>query len=156
MKMNFIFFLICFLLVNSRRSMAEGSESEKSDVKFLTKLVGDVLRHDLDYVRYYATGSLAPQATSLISRLSSYTDDSYTTLIDNSQIQVDSLRSIVTWLPWGSRIQSGGKDVSSSRDSKESNTSSEKGKRSSDSSAGNGTAYVPIGFLLSSLVLLLL
>lgn len=136
--------------------MVKGSESENSDAKFLTKLVGDVLRNEQDYLRYYATGSLAPQATSLIHRVSSYSDDSYTTLIANSQIQVDSLRSIVTGLPWRSRIQAGTKSISPSGESKESTTSSKKLGESSNSSAGVGAIYAPIGFFLSSLVLVLL
>lgn len=161
--MNFLFYLICSLMVYLRQTIGESSESENSDAKFLTDLVGDVQNHELQYLQYFITGSLAPQATSLIYRISSYTDDSYTTLIKNSQIQVDSLRSIVSSLPWHERVAGNDRSVSAqvvdssvTSEPTESSLVSCSALESSNSSAGNSVVYAPIGFLLSIIALIVL
>lgn len=72
---------------------------------FLTKLVLDIKANPKDYLNYVqtATASIPDDLTPLALQVRTYTDDSYTTLVDSGE--KSQLLAFMTGLPWySSRI----------------------------------------------------
>lgn len=87
-------------------SAAAAHAAAASEVAFLTALVGDYNSHKKDYLDFVQTAANVPSALSgLALQVRTYTDDSYTTLLDNSAINVPQLELYATNLPWYTRIQ---------------------------------------------------
>ncbi|RLV95481.1 hypothetical protein JA1_001024 [Spathaspora sp. JA1] len=85
---------------------AQAATPSPQDVEFLTALVHDFQDHKTQYFQFFATATavpadLAPLATHVLT----YTDDSYTTLLQETSINIPHLQSYVTKLPWHTRIQ---------------------------------------------------
>ena len=92
------------------------SEAASSDVQFLTALVGDYQDHKTDYIKFFATAKDVPgDLSTLATKVLTYTDDSYTTLLNDDSLNVSNLEAYATSLPWYSRIQAdaGGKGSAS-------------------------------------------
>lgn len=127
------------------------------DADFLTDLVNDYKDHTSDYFNFIRTASSIPGVlTSLALEVATYTDDSYTTLLDNSGIDVSSLRAFATDLPWFSRIEDqlsgqGSSDdhsATSGSSSKSSSSPSSSTAASSSSAGGVGKVAAPISAIL--------
>lgn len=136
--------------------LATGAAAAESDqVAFLTALVGDFKDHKGDYLKFYQTASDVPAIlTSLVKQVGTYKDDSYTTLLDNSDINVASLSSYATNLPWYSRIEAdaGITDDSKSK-TKDSSSSKGSSSTSSESSSATGAAgkmVFPVGAIVGA------
>ena len=87
--------------------VASAHAANSEQVAFLTALVEDFKDHKGDYLKFYQTASDVPGVlTSLVKQVGTYKDDSYTTLLDDSAINVGSLSSFATNLPWYTRIAS--------------------------------------------------
>lgn len=78
----------------------------ESDVAFFTALVGDFKSNSGPYLGFIATGGVAvPTAIMKYApQFKTITDDSYTTLLTNSDVNISELRSFASELPWYSRI----------------------------------------------------
>lgn len=81
--------------------------ADQADVNFLTALVGDYDDNKKEYLKFIQTAKDVPAVlTKLALKVVTYTDDSYTTLLDGTDIDVTSLMSYATELPWYSRLES--------------------------------------------------
>lgn len=81
--------------------------AESQEIAFLTALVSDYKGHGGDYLNFFGTASDVPGAlSSLAMQVRTYKDDSYTTLLDNSDINIGELESYATNLPWYTRVAS--------------------------------------------------
>lgn len=71
----------------------------------LTRLVLDFKANPKDYLNYIntATASIPEDLTSLALQVRTYTDDSYTTLLDSKQI--GQVLSFISDLPWHTRLE---------------------------------------------------
>lgn len=125
------------------------------DVEFLTVLVGDFDNHKAEYLLFLRTADNVPaQLTSLALKVVTYTDDSYTTLLDNSDINVTQLKSFATELPWYSRISAEAEGASVASAASSSSSSSQ---TSSTGSSGSGTSMMALaGALIGAVAVLLL
>lgn len=112
----------------------------ESDAAFFTALVGDFKSDSQQYLGFIATGGVAVPAAIMkyAPQFRTYTDDSYTTLLANSDVNVSELRSFASELPWYTRIvaeenatTTGGTDDSSATDSAEESQASETGSAGS-------------------------
>lgn len=84
---------------------AQGADS--SHVAFLTAVVSDYSANKPEYIGYFATASsYPPEMTALALAAIKYTDNSYTTMLDNNEVGIASISSFATELPWFSRIES--------------------------------------------------
>ncbi|KAI5958935.1 TIR3 [Candida theae] len=112
--------------------------ADQSDVQFLTALVGDYQDHKTDYIRFFGTANDVPGALStLATQVLTYTDTSYTTLLDNNQLNIGQLESYASNIPWYTRIEaaaggSGGNSGGSG------GSSGSGGSGSSSESSGSG------------------
>lgn len=112
--------------------------ADSDDVEFLTNLVNDYKSNTAEYASFLRTASSIPGAlTSLALQVATYTDDSYTTLLEDDDIDVDSLEDFATELPWYSRIAH---DDSDDSDDESSSSSGSSGSSSSSSSSGSSSA----------------
>ena len=118
--------------------VASAHAANSEQVAFLTALVEDFKDHKGDYLKQVGT----------------YKDDSYTTLLDDSAINVGSLSSFATNLPWYTRIASevGISDADSgSKSSKaESSSASKTSSESSSTSGGAGKMALPVGAIVGA------
>lgn len=89
-------------------SIASGSvlAADAQDVAFITNLVADAKAHSRQYLEYYATATkLIPhEVVQLAQQIQTYTDNSYTTLITDNDVDVEALESFAKELPWASRL----------------------------------------------------
>ncbi|CAK7892065.1 repressed By RIM101 protein 2 [[Candida] anglica] len=79
------------------------------EVAFFTALVGDYQANKLQYIQYIATANDVPGAVSSLAmqvRTYSADDTSYTTLLNDGNIDIPALESFATNVPWYSRIVS--------------------------------------------------
>lgn len=130
---------------------ASGVKAANSDdVEFLTKLVSDYDSHKTQYLAFARTASAPSELTELATQVATYKDDSYTTLLDNSEYDISALKNFATELPWYSRLEASGSSGSSSESG-----SSDSSK--STSAGGAGSAMVaPVGAALGAFALALL
>ncbi|ABN68462.2 predicted protein [Scheffersomyces stipitis CBS 6054] len=84
---------------------ASAQAADASDVSFLTAFVGDFKAHPKDYLNFLQTASFPPEVTSLAAQVGTYTDQSYTTLLDDPNVNVSELKDFATELPWYTRIE---------------------------------------------------
>jgi hypothetical protein len=137
--------------------VASAHAANSDQVAFLTALVEDFKDHKGDYLKFYQTASDVPGVlTSLVKQVGTYKDDSYTTLLDDSALNVGSLSSYATNLPWYTRIASeaGISDAdsgskSSAADSSSASSSSSAGS-SSTSGGGAGKMALPVGAIVGA------
>lgn len=130
-------FSVVALLAAAGFSVANAAV-DQSQVDFLTALVGDYNSHKREYLNYFQTAKDVPTALShLAVQVRTYTDDSYTTLLADLSIDVPSLQSYATQLPWYSRVAAevGGGSVASA-------PASETGSGSSAASSETGSAAI--------------
>ncbi|CAK7904782.1 repressed By RIM101 protein 2 [[Candida] anglica] len=75
---------------------------DSSDAAFITRLVDDVKSNVNDYVQFYltATVSVPKQFTQVALQLQSYTGSDYASVVESDDINVTSLESFATNLPW--------------------------------------------------------
>lgn len=87
---------------DSSTTEAPSHSVKPQDVEFLTKLVSDVSHHIDDYFFFLRTADIKipKEFGSMADRLRSYTDDSYTTLLEASDFDVTLLESFATHLDW--------------------------------------------------------
>lgn len=112
--------------------------ADQSDVQFLTALVGDYQDHRTDYIKFFGTADDVPGVLStLATQVLTYTDTSYTTLLDNNDLNIGQLESYATNIPWYTRIEAA---AGGSGGSGGSSGSSSSGDESNDSSSqSNGS-----------------
>ena len=111
---------------------------DQSDVQFLTALVGDYQEHKTDYIRFFGTANDVPGALStLATQVLTYTDTSYTTLLDNNQLNIGQLESYATNIPWYTRIEAAAGGSGGSGGSSGSSSSGNSGDSSSQASGGS-------------------
>lgn len=153
---------------------ATAKAADTSEAAFLTAFVSDFNENKKSYIGFLATAKDVPSVvTKLAQEISTYTDDSYTTLLDQSGLDFNSLQDYATNLPWYSRIQAaaggsaGGSDMtdgpsteaaSSEASSKASSTakSASSTKASSSSSAGAAPFYAPAGVVFGAIAVALM
>ncbi|PSK35826.1 hypothetical protein C7M61_004308 [Candidozyma pseudohaemuli] len=129
---------------------ASGVKAANSeDAEFLTKLVSDYDAHKTQYLAFARTASAPAELTELATKVATYKDDSYTTLLDNTDYDISALKDFATELPWYTRLEasgSGGSSESGSSDSSKSTTA-----------GGAGSAMVaPVGAAVGAFVIALL
>lgn len=79
--------------------------ADAADVNFVTAFMSDYDSNKRQYISYFATAATYPKDVSALAlQAVTYTDDSYTTLLDNAKINVQSIVSFATQLPWYPRI----------------------------------------------------
>lgn len=147
------------------------SEAASSDVQFLTALVGDYQDHKSDYIKFFATAKDVPgDLSTLATKVLTYTDDSYTTLLNDDSLNVSNLEGFATSLPWYTRIQAeaGGKGSASGSGSgsakstasaeKSSGSSASASKTAGSSSATGGVSELiaPVGAVVGALAVALM
>ncbi|KAK6460057.1 Seripauperin and TIP1 family-domain-containing protein [Scheffersomyces coipomensis] len=156
--------------------------ADSSDAAFLTAFVGDFNSNKKEYIQFIATATGVPAVvTSLALEVATYTDDSYTTLLDDPNINVSSLEAFATNLPWYTRIvaeadgaiassaASSGPSASAATSSPASttsaasttssaakSTSSSATTASSSSHAAGSALFVPVGSVLAAVAAVLL
>lgn len=145
-------------------------DHDDDDVQFLTKLVNDYKDHTKDYLQFVRTASSVPdQFSSLALEVATYTDDSYTTLLDD--VDIDPLESFASEFPWHTRLEADDSDddsddessgsanaaaaSTSGSDSSES-SASDSDDDSSSSSDGAGSLVAPVGAVLGAIGVALL
>jgi len=96
---------LSLLVASSIVSVASAKSIAESDVQFFTALVSDLKANPASYVNFMGTAKDVPQAiTKYAKSLQTYTDDSYTTLLENSDVNISTLRAFASELPWYSKI----------------------------------------------------
>lgn len=148
-----------------------GANAADSDqAAFLTNLVSDYDSHKTEYLNFFKTATgYPPELRKLAMDVRTYKDDSYTTILDDSDYNFSSLSAYATNLPWYSRLEgkegSGSGSGSSSGSGSGSSSSSGSGSSSSGSSSssagstsgGAGSAVVvPVGAALGAFAIALL
>lgn len=98
---------------------------DQSDIAFVTALVSDYKSNPKEYINFIQTAQDVPaQVTHLAIKAATYTDDSYTTLLET--MDVSSLEAYAsTALPWYSRIVSAAEQGEESGSSAATPTSSQ-------------------------------
>ncbi|KAK6868812.1 Repressed By RIM101 protein 2, partial [Candida tropicalis] len=99
-------FTTTFSLAALFASLVASADVPQSEIDFFTALVGDYQDHKTDYIKYFATAKDIPAELSTIAtKVLTYQDDSYTTLLENDSLDVKAIESYVTELPWYTRLQ---------------------------------------------------
>lgn len=94
------------LLASLATFILSARAADQSDVQFLTALVGDYQDHRTDYIKFFGTADDVPGVLStLATQVLTYTDTSYTTLLDNNDLNIGQLESYATNIPWYTRIE---------------------------------------------------
>lgn len=139
--------------------MVSGSETEppslaapldttsvrSQDIQFLTQLVSDVRANGADYFMFLRTADvdIPSYFGSLAAMVFSYSDDSFTTLLEDPDFPISSIEEFATRLDWyDDRLSVSGIN--------EASTDSE------SSEGGASVIYAPIGFGVAAAVLGLL
>ncbi|EEQ41440.1 hypothetical protein EJF18_70025 [Clavispora lusitaniae] len=137
-------------------AVSSAAAADSSEVQFLTAFVGDFQSNKKDYLGFIKTAeNVPPQLTSLAIKVATYKDDSYTTLLDNSQVNVPQLMSFATELPWYSRIEAEA-GISAKGSSTKDHSSSSASSSSSSSKGAGASMIAPAGAVLGAAALLLL
>lgn len=140
--------------------LATSLAASEQEVNFLEAFVSDYNNNKMQYVKYFLTATgVPPQVTLLAKQVVTYTDDSYTTLLDNSDLQVGSIMSFATNLPWYLRIEADvtSLEVSGSGSASASDSASTNSGSSSSTYQGSGvTLLAPGSAVMGVLVLALL
>lgn len=92
------------------------------DVEFLTKLVSDVSENINDYFFFLRTADIKipKEIGSIADLVREYSDDAYTTLLQNTEFDITLLESFATHLDWyKSRLQVSGINEATSTTSKD-------------------------------------
>ncbi|GEQ68758.1 hypothetical protein JCM33374_g2426 [Metschnikowia sp. JCM 33374] len=98
MKLDTIFGLTAFA--------ALVTAGTKEEIELFTAVVSDYSSRKGQYIDYFMTVRSVPSGlTQLVLKVATYTDDSYTSLIGDSSIDIVPLVSFVTELPWYTRIE---------------------------------------------------
>lgn len=122
---------------------------KSDDVDFLTGLVNDYKSHTKDYLNFIQTADSVPAAlTSLAIQVATYTDDSYTTLLDDDDINVSSLKAFATELPWYSRLEDEDEEASETGSDSKSTGSASSSSAASSSESDSGVSKLSVGALL--------
>ncbi|CAI5756194.1 unnamed protein product [Candida verbasci] len=89
------FYLFMIIFAN------DSSLNSQQQVELFTKIVSDIKLHPSDYINLFRTGDVAIPINLLgqVGQITTYTDDSYTTMIENSDIR-NNLDNLATQLPW--------------------------------------------------------
>lgn len=148
------------LLTLGAMSVSSVSAADLADVQFLTALVSDFDDNRAQYLLFLRTASDVPaELTSLALKVVTYTDDAYTTLLDNTNLDITQLKSFATELPWYTRITAeenasaaGSESSAASGSSDASSQSSSTGSSESSSSTGSSGAGTSIMALAGALV----
>lgn len=116
---------------------------DQSDIAFVTALVSDYKANPKQYINFIQTAENVPaEVTHLAIQAATYTDDSYTTLLNT--LDVTSLENYASSaLPWYSRIASAaaaGDDSGSSAATSTSGSSTSKTTSAPDSSSTLATS----------------
>ena len=135
---------------------AFGLADAADDAQFLTAFVSDFASNRRQYVNYFMTAKSIPSGLTLLAlEVATYTDDSYTTLVEDPALDITSLKSFATGLPWYSRINV--QDVDSGSSGGASGASTSLSSRSSSSSEAGAMSFVaPGGALMGAVALILL
>lgn len=122
--------------------------ANSEEVDFLTKLVSDYDDNKKQYLNFAKTATDMPKdLTKLALAVNTYKDDSYTTLLEDSDIDVSSLMNYASELPWYSRLEKGAS----------ASGSGSSGSSGSTSAGGAGSALVaPVGAALGAVALALM
>lgn len=121
-------------------SLVTSADVPQSQIDFLTALVSDYQGNVNQYIQFFATAKDVPSGLGAIAtKVLTYTDDSYTTILENLSIDVDAIESYATELPWYTRLQEAvGEDASGSDSGSASETGSAS-KSNSNSASGSGS-----------------
>lgn len=98
-----MFYLPVYLALTASLALA----ANEGDVAFLTALVTDFKANPKSYIDFLATANPPAELTLLAFQVQTYTDDSYTTLLDDSNVDVGELKSFALKLPWALRLDTG-------------------------------------------------
>ncbi|KAL6454587.1 hypothetical protein SBY92_004054 [Candida maltosa Xu316] len=148
--------------------------ADQSQVDFLTAFVGDFQDHKTEYVKYFATAQgIPPELSTLATQVLTYTDQSYTTLLDNDNLDVNNLISYASGIPWYTRIQaeiangsgspSGSASETAGASASANATSAASSVASSATSTGSSTSHAgsaniiaPVGAIVGALAVALM
>ena len=93
-------------LISASALAATALAADAAEIEFLTVLVNDLKANEASYLGYVATATGVPAGvTALALEVQTYTDDSYTTLLDAGNIDVAAIEAFAKALPWYSRIE---------------------------------------------------
>lgn len=147
-----------FTLLSLASFSALGLAADAEEVEFLTAFVSDYDDNKKQYVDYFMTATDIPKGlTKLAKEVITYTDDSYTTLLDSDDIDIDSLMSFAEELPWYSRLNLDAAAASGSGSASTSGSSGSTSSSKTTSSADAGVSLLaPGGAILGALCLMLL
>lgn len=153
-----IYHIMQFSAVLLTAFAAAVSAANLDDVAFLTALVSDYDDHKKDYIAFFQTARSVPgELTKLAIEVVTYTDDLYTTLLDDSSIDVSSLKNYATNFPWYSRLQAEAGESGSAASTDSGSSLSALSLAAGSSSAGSGASMLaPAGALLGAVGILLL
>ncbi|RCK62848.1 hypothetical protein Cantr_09460 [Candida viswanathii] len=136
-------FTTSFSLAALFASLVASADVPQSQIDFFTALVGDYQDHKTEYIRYFATAQDVPdQLKTIATQVLTYTDDSYTTLLENESLNVPELESYATELPWYSRLEeAAGGDASGAASASETGSGSGSASATrSGSASGSATS----------------
>ncbi|KAI5970930.1 hypothetical protein CANMA_000090 [Candida margitis] len=126
-----LFYTLNCLFVTSIVAQSVSFNTDQQEA-LITRVASDIRSFPSEYVEYFKTQSSVAFPLDLLSlrRFSTYTDDSYTTIVEDSEL-MSELENVVTQLPWyNSRI------ANSNVPSVTTDDSSESGSDSSSSNMG--------------------
>ncbi|RCK59461.1 hypothetical protein Cantr_07451 [Candida viswanathii] len=135
-------FTTSFSLAALFASLVASADVPQSQIDFFTALVGDYQDHKTEYIRYFATAQDVPdQLKTIATQVLTYTDDSYTTLLENESLNVPELESYATELPWYSRLEeAAGGAASASATGRGSGSASASATSKAASASGSGSS----------------
>ncbi|CAK9437572.1 uncharacterized protein LODBEIA_P19500 [Lodderomyces beijingensis] len=152
MQLTLVFF---FLLTSILATTA--TTNTNPDVYIFTRVVSDIASHATEYVNFFQTNGgsveIPTNFVGALPRISTFTDDSYTTLAENSVLMAE-IHSLVTQLPWyDERIAEDGDpvaslNVSSAATGTATTTTAATATTSTSTSAANGGGKVAPGVML--------
>ncbi|KAG7665809.1 TIR3 [[Candida] subhashii] len=80
--------------------------ADQAEVNFLTALVDDYQAHKTEYIKFLATATSIPlELATIATQVLTYTDHSYTTLLDNPDLDFGKVESFASELPWYTRLE---------------------------------------------------
>ncbi|EDK36014.2 predicted protein [Meyerozyma guilliermondii ATCC 6260] len=123
----------------------------------LSKLVSDVKANPQEYLSYIqtATASIPEDLTPLALQVRTYTDDSFTTLLDSSQ--KSEISAFATGLPWySSRLLDDSNSAGSTETNGSTSSTASSVSVSASESTGNAGKLVVPGVGLAALAVVLL
>ncbi|CCG22954.1 hypothetical protein CORT_0D01060 [Candida orthopsilosis Co 90-125] len=148
-----IYTLYCLLVTSLAQSVTFNTDQQEA---LLTRVASDIRSYPSEYADWFKTQSDIALPLDLLSlrRLSTYTDDSYTTIVENSELMSD-VENVVTRLPWyNSRIADSEVPSVTTDDSNESGSANESDSNKSSNlgvKLGGGILVGLVGGLLLAL-----